>query len=399
VTGKPLPKIDIVNMRAEVLGGNPGALSGLLKQKLTECIEGGNQAILFLNRRGYSAYLMCRACGYVAKCTDCDVSLVYHGHQNLGQALGNSLDGDLPTQASVDAHGRRRNFALASKQNCSWYHRDEGILKCHYCGNRFGAPSTCIECKSEHIKHGSLGTQRLVAELNKLFPTAGVLRMDNDTTQTKDAHLEILGRFGRGEAQILVGTQMVAKGHDFPDVTLVGIVDADLSLYVSDYRSTERTFQLITQAAGRAGRDQKPGSVVLQTHTPNHYVYKFAVTNNYADFFEKECNLREITKYPPFSTILRVLVSCEDETDAAAATKVVYEGAKELKVKHKDTFAYLGVMRAPVKRIQNKYRYQTLMRLVGENTDAVIAEVFKLADSVKGSKATVFVEINPSNLS
>ncbi|MCL2370141.1 MAG: primosomal protein N', partial [Firmicutes bacterium] len=355
VNKKPMPHIDIVDLRQEVIGGNSGALSGLLKQKLAECIEGGNQAILFLNRRGFSAYLMCRACGYVAKCTDCDVALVYH--------------------------------------------REDNVLKCHYCNHRFSPPQICPECKSPHIKHGAAGTQRLADELESLFPDAGVLRMDNDTTQTKDAHVKILQAFGKGEAQILVGTQMVAKGHDFANVTLVGIIDADLSLYVSDYRSTERTFQLITQAAGRAGRDQKQGSVVLQTHTPQHYVYKLAVTNNYKDFFAKECNLRQITKYPPFSTIVRVLVSGEDETKVATATKEIWEGVKTMHTVNTDTFAYLGVMKSPVGRIQNKFRYQVLMRLVGDITDDIITKVYQLVNTHSGGKANIFVELNPANLS
>ena len=354
INKRALPQISVVNMCAELYDGNNSLFSRKLEAELHECMDGGNQAIIFINRRGYSSFMMCRSCGYVAKCSDCDVSLVYH--------------------------------------------REENVLKCHYCGNRYTALDVCPECKSPHIKQGYVGTERVKEQLEKMFPNKTVLRMDNDTTRGKDAHTEILSSFARREADILVGTQMIAKGHDFPDVTLVGIVDADMSLHFSDYRAAERTFQLITQVSGRAGRDKKPGRVVLQTYTPNNYVYKYAVNNDYKSFFEKECNLREVTKYPPFSTVVRVLVSSVNENDAMDALKNIFDRVKPLAEDNKSAFAYLGAMRSPLKRIQNKFRVQILARIT-ENADEYIKEIYKIVNAADNQKISCFVEINPANLS
>ena len=222
--------------------------------------------------------------------------------------------------------------------------------------------------------------------------------MDNDTTQNKDSHARILGEFAAKKASILVGTQMIAKGHDFPDVTLVGIVDADMSLHFSDFRASERTYQLITQVAGRAGRDLKPGKVVLQTYTPNHYVYKFAVKNDYRGFYEKESNLREVTKYPPFSKIVRVLVSGENEELCTITLKGIFDEISVLTKENPNCFAYFAAMKSPVKRIQNKYRVQILMRIT-DRFDNLIEKVYNIVDAHTVPKVSVFVEINPNNLS
>ena len=209
INRKPLPEIVIADMRREVRRGNNSAFSAALREELDKCLKEGNQAILFLNRRGYSQTVICKECGYVAKCEACDVSLTYH--------------------------------------------RDEDCLKCHYCGARYRVPTVCPDCGGRKLSYAGTGTQRIAAELEKLYPSARVLRMDNDTTSGKEGHYKILKAFGEKRADILVGTQMIAKGHDFPSVTLVGILDADMSLHFSDYRSGERTFQLITQVAGRSG--------------------------------------------------------------------------------------------------------------------------------------------------
>jgi len=222
--------------------------------------------------------------------------------------------------------------------------------------------------------------------------------MDNDTTQNKDSHLSILGEFRAKKARILVGTQMIAKGHDFPDVTLVGIVDADMSLHFSDFRATERTYQLITQVAGRAGRDVKPGEVILQTYSPRHYVYKYAVTNDYVGFFEKECNLREVTKYPPFSKIVRVLVSGENDELATSVLKGIFDELGEKFKEKRESVAYFAAMKSPVKRISGKFRVQILMRIV-QNFDEIISEIYSTVDKFMNPKVSVFVEINPNNLS
>ena len=353
INKKPLPEIQIVNMCKEVYAGNNGMFSRLLVEELKECLDKGEQAIIFINRRGYSSYMMCRSCGYVPKCERCDVSLVYH--------------------------------------------KDERVLKCHYCGNRYAVLDECPKCHSPAIKLGFIGTQTVVEKLRELFPSAKILRMDNDTTRGKDAHVEILGEFAAKKANILVGTQMIAKGHDFPDVTLVGIVDADMSLHFADYRASERTYQLITQVAGRAGRDEKPGRVVLQTYTPNHYVYKFAATNNYLGFYEKEINLREVTKYPPFSRIIRVLVSSENEELAGRVLKGIFDDVTELSKSYRQNFAYFAAMRSPMKKIQDKFRVQVIARITG-NEDEITSKIYDIVDKYTVPKATVFVEVNPNNL-
>lgn len=354
VNERALPKMHIVDMTKEYAAGNNGIFSRRLESELYDCVNGGNQAIIFLNRRGYSSYVMCRSCGYVAKCERCDVSLVYH--------------------------------------------KDEDMLKCHYCGNRYSMLDVCPMCKSLHIKRGFVGTQQLVERLEEMFPGKEILRMDNDTTQTKDSHVRILERFASKKASVLVGTQMIAKGHDFPDVTLVGIVDADMSLHFNDYRSSERTYQLITQVSGRAGRDAKAGKVVLQTYSPNHYVYRFAASGDYKGFYEKEINLRELTKYPPFSKIVRVLVTSENENDAFETLKKIYDDAMNYVNLHRDDFAYAAAMKSPVKRIQSKFRMQMLARITG-GTEKAVSKIYDITDKYKNNKATCFVEINPNNLS
>lgn len=354
VNKRELPKIEIVNMCEELYRGNNSVFSKTLQSELYDCVEKGNQAIIFLNRRGYSSFVRCNSCGYVAKCTDCDVSLVYH--------------------------------------------REDNILKCHYCNKRYNKLDVCPECKSPHIRQGFVGTEQIVEQLSKMFSGEKILRMDNDTTQTKDAHAKILAEFSSKRASILVGTQMIAKGHDFPDVTLVGIIDADMSLHFSDFRSSERTFQLITQVSGRAGRENKVGKVVLQTYTPNHYVFKFACANDYLGFYDKECNLREVTKYPPFSTIVRILISSEVEELASNSLKTIFEEVQQLQTHFVGSFAYLSAMRSPVKRIQNKFRMQILMR-IENNFDEIIYKIYDIMDKNNLSKVRCFVEINPNNLS
>lgn len=351
INKKPLPEISVINMCNEILQGNNGVFSAKLEDELYKCINSGNQAIIFINRRGYSSYMMCLSCGYVAKCEQCDVSLVYH--------------------------------------------KEENALKCHYCGNRYKALTVCPECGSEHIKRGYLGTEQVAERLKEMFPTEIVLRMDNDTTRSKDAHLKILSEFSAKKAKILVGTQMIAKGHDFPDVTLVGIVDADMSLHFADYRSVERTYQLITQVAGRAGRDKKPGKVILQTYSPYHYVYKFAVNGDYKGFFEKECNLREVTMFPPFTRIVRILVSGNNESDVAEALKEIFLKIKVL-ARGDERFVSLNYMWAPVKLIKNMRRAQVLIRLRSDYENLI--EIYNITDEYKSNKINIFVETNPNNL-
>jgi primosomal protein N' (replication factor Y) len=230
-----------------------------------------------------------------------------------------------------------------------------------------------------------------------MFPDKKILRMDNDTTQNKDAVVKILDDFAKKRASILVGTQMIAKGHDFPEVTLVGIVDADMSLHFADYRSAERTYQLITQVSGRAGRNEKEGQVVLQTYSPSHYVYRFAVKNDYHGFFNKECNLREVTNFPPFTRIIRVLVTSTIEELTRDVLKGIFTDLSEFIKDKPSDVVYFSPMWSPVKRIQAKYRMQILMR-VKNDVRAFTRGVYEIVDKHLTPKVSVFVELNPNNL-
>ena len=353
VNGMEMPKIVVIDMLMEMRQGNNQIFSIPLVYELRNIIEQKKQAMIFINRRGFSSFQRCRQCGYVAKCTDCDVSLVYHSFENK--------------------------------------------LKCHYCGKRFRALDICPSCGSKDIKQGAVGTERVVEELQKLFPDVRILRMDNDTTSKKNGHREILNEFKNAKPGILVGTQMIAKGHDFEDVLLVGIVDADQSLYQSDYRSIERTFQLITQVAGRAGRSSKQGRVILQTYSPRHYVYRYATNYDYKGFFKKEVNLRKVTNFPPYARIVRILFSHENENTVAQECKMCYNKVQEIKEQYKDDFVYLDVMKAPLNKIKNKFRYQIMMRFKLDKADEIEKKIFQTID--EKAKSSVFFEINPNNLS
>lgn len=352
INRKPLPEIVIADMRREVRRGNNSAFSAALREELDKCLKEGNQAILFLNRRGYSQTVICKECGYVAKCEACDVSLTYH--------------------------------------------RDENCLKCHYCGAKYRVPTVCPDCGGRKLSYAGTGTQRIAAELEKLYPSARVLRMDNDTTSGKEGHYKILKAFGEKRADILVGTQMIAKGHDFPLVTLVGILDADMSLHFSDYRSGERTFQLITQVAGRSGRAEEKGKVVLQTFSPENDVLRYAVAYDYEGFYQNEISLRAATMFPPFSKIVRVLVTGEDEKKALEALRGVYFSLERLYTEHAEKFLFFNKMHAPIKRIQNKFRYQVLMRL---SDTSVLPLVYDACAEARTRDVLVSVEENPTNLS
>ena len=355
INKKPLPKVEIVDMSLETRRGNRGIFSSLLKQQLAETLEKGNQAMLFLNRRGYSSFLMCTKCGYVAKCADCDVSLTVH--------------------------------------------REDNMLKCHYCGKHYYMLSKCPDCHESSFRMGKIGTQQVVQLLNEMFPNVSVLRMDADTTQTKESHGKILDAFRKGEAQILVGTQMIAKGHDFPKVTLVGILDGDQSLHHSDYLATERTFQLITQVAGRSGRNEDTGTVVLQTYTPTHYCLQLAAKQDYVSFYKREISLREASAFPPFSEILRILYQGEKEKDCIDELTEHYAELSNLKGEYATSFYYMDKMRCPLKRAEKKYRFQILIKLNKDSVEQVLPKIYAICDDKKRNSVQVFVERNPQNLS
>ena len=263
-----MAEVYTVDMREELKNGNRSILSTKLKELMEDRLEKGEQIMLVLNRRGYSGFISCRECGHVVKCPHCDVSLSVH--------------------------------------------RD-GKMRCHYCGYEQPKITVCPECGSRYIGEFRAGTQQIADMVRETFPQARVLRMDMDTTRQKDAHEKILSAFANEEADVLVGTQMIVKGHDFPNVTLVGVLAADMSLYTGDYRSGERTFQLLTQAAGRAGRGERPGEAVIQTYDPSHYAIETAAKQDYKAFYEEEIRYRELMGYPPAEQLLAVFVSGEDE--------------------------------------------------------------------------------------
>ena len=277
-----LPSVYVTDMREELKRGNRSILSDRLKGLMNDRLKMGQQIMLFLNRRGYAGFVSCRSCGYVVKCPHCDVSL--SSHKN-------------------------------------------GMLVCHYCGYEIRAVKKCPSCGSSYMGGFKAGTEAIEELIKREFPDAGVLRMDMDTTRTKEGHERILSAFADGEADILIGTQMIVKGHDFPNVTLVGILAADMSLYGDDYRSAERTFALLTQAAGRAGRGSIKGEVVIQTYNPEHYSIEKAAAQDYEGFYEKEMDYRRIMGYPPAAELLAVLVTGEDEKLLDTAVRYLKEFA------------------------------------------------------------------------
>ena len=247
------------------------------------------------------------------------------------------------------------------------------------------------------MRYGGIGTERVVSELNKLFPDAKIVRMDRDTTQNKEGHFKVLETFADKKADILVGTQMIAKGHDFPSVTLVGIIDADMSLHFADFRSAERTFGLITQVAGRSGRAEDIGKVILQTYQPENGVINYAVNYEYEKFFEREISLRSATGFPPFTDIVRILVTGKEEEKTVAVLKELFDQIKEIYENNKMEFKFFGCMKAPIKRLQNKFRYQILMRITANSP--LKEDICKISCSVKEKDVFVSTEINPNNLS
>ncbi len=353
INKRPLPEVEIADMRIEVRRGNNSVFSSVLKSELETCLNNGNQAIIFLNQRGYSKTVICTECGHVQKCEACDVSLTYH--------------------------------------------REDDALLCHYCGAKYKMIKACTECGSPFIRYGGTGTERVVEELKKLYPNARILRMDRDTTQNKEGHFTILNKFSAREADILVGTQMIAKGHDFPGVTLVGILDADMSLHFSDFRSGERTFQLLTQVAGRSGRAEQVGKVVLQTYSPTNPVLRQAINYDYIGFYNQEISIRKATAFPPYTDVVRILISSEDDDLALSATKAIYGQLNTLYLEQREKFKFFGCMKAPLKRLQNKFRYQVLMRIDAEDQE-LLETIFIICDKYKSRSIFVSMEVNSNNL-
>ena len=285
VDDRPLPKCEIVDLRQELREGNRSILSTRLQELMEERLQNGQQTMLFLNRRGKSAFMSCRACGFVVKCPHCDVSLSEHSG---------------------------------------------GVMVCHYCGYRQPVPKVCPSCGSKYISGFKAGTQKIEAMVAKRFPQARILRMDYDTTRAKDSYEKILQAFSNHEADILIGTQMIVKGHDFSNVTLVGVLAADMSLHVNDFHAAERTFALLTQAAGRAGRGKLPGNVVIQTYDPDHYAIQTAKEQDYEAFYDKEIEYRRLMNYPPVWNMLLIHVTSPDESECGSVAQRVHDTAAQM---------------------------------------------------------------------
>ena len=362
VNDRPLPEVTIVDMRRELDSGNRSIFSRLLIQKLHDCFQNGQQAMLFLNRRGYNTFVSCRKCGYVVKCPQCDLSMTLHRE-----------------------------------------HGEEGPqqLRCHMCGAVQDPPEVCPECGSRYIRYFGSGTQRVEEEMHKLFPQIQTVRMDIDTTRERDAHAKLLGKFDRGEAQVLIGTQMIAKGLDFPKVTLVGVVAADMTLNLPDYRAPERTFQLITQVAGRAGRAQQPGEVIVQTYKPDNPCIEAAAAQDYRAFFEMEFSRRRAGLYPPFTLLARLLVESEREADAKAMAEQLYNTVQTYLLSHppqKKRTLMVRADEAPVKRIRGQFRYHVLLKIFDHPDAAPLLALLSELTSLTNENLRIYCEINPATM-
>ena len=359
VMNRPMPEVEIVDMRQELEQGNRSVLSGRLVSALRDCLHHGRQAMLLMNRRGYNAFISCRSCGHVMKCPNCDVSLTYHVQGGDGQ------------------------------------------LHCHYCGHAEPPPQVCPACGSRYIRYFGAGTQKVEEELRRLFPGVGVARMDIDTTSGKDGHQRLLDEFRSGRARVLVGTQMIAKGLDFPRVTLVGVVAADMTLNLPDYRSRERTFQLLTQVAGRAGRGELPGQVIIQTYKPEDPTILASSRQDYRAFFEEEFARRRTGLYPPFTILARLLVESTAETAAREHAQALHRRCEALLDSHpawKKRTLLMRLDQPSVTILRGKSRWQILFKLlVHKETEAFAAELTAMAREEAPGVDTYF-EYNPTTM-
>ena len=319
INGKDLPHVQLVDMRQAVRYAPTTDISQELATEIQKKLALNEQVVLMLNRRGYSSFLMCRECGEVIKCPNCDISLTYH--------------------------------------------KDTNSLKCHYCGHEEPVPQVCPNCHSKAVRYFGTGTQRVEKELTELFPTARILRMDVDTTRRKGAHERILDEFGKHHADILLGTQMIAKGLDFPNVTLVGVLNADTSLGLPDFRASERTFQLLTQVSGRAGRAEKEGNVLIQTYNPDHYAIQYAQRQDYEHFFGKEMQVRHQGGYPPYYYTIQITASARTEADAA---QKMFQIRGEIVNYLSQNAVILGPTPQSIMRINNRYYYQLVIKYKNE---------------------------------
>lgn len=348
-----LPKVEVIDLKMELASGNRSMLSNALQQAIEENLKEKRQTILFLNRRGYSTFIMCRECGYTVKCKNCDISMTYH--------------------------------------------KTENKLKCHYCGHEEKVVTICPECHSTKIRYFGTGTQKLEAEINKMFPQASTIRMDVDTVTKKNSHEEILDNFKNKNIDILIGTQMIVKGHHFPNVTLVGVIAADSSLNIDDYRANERTFQLLTQVAGRAGRERLDGKVIIQTYNPENFSIVCAQKQNYEMFYNTEIALRKQLKYPPFCDIILIGFNSLSEKEIIELSNRVYNYLKNNL--DRQAFIIFKPMPSPIDKIQNRFRWRIIIK--GNITEEVNTLINKCLQSVYEANykdTRVTVDVNPNNM-
>ena len=347
-----LPKVEIVDLKQELATGNRSMLSRELYKDIEENLKNKQQTILFLNRRGFSTFIMCRECGYTVKCDNCNVSMTYHGYENK--------------------------------------------LKCHYCGAEKPVVTKCPECGSEKIRYFGTGTQKLEQEIIKQFPGSTTIRMDVDTVSKKNSHEQILNKFKNENIDILIGTQMVVKGHHFPNVTLVGVVAADSSLNIDDYRATERTFQILTQVAGRAGRGELPGKVIIQTYNPENFSIQAAQKQNYLEFYETELALRKQLKYPPFCDIIVMRFEGKNEN---LIKQLSLESYNFLCAKKFDCVQVFRPAPAPIDKIQNRFRWRIIMKgIVDSKFNGACNELLSQIYMRDVKDVRVSFDVNPNNM-
>lgn len=349
-----LPNVEVVDLKQELANGNRTMISVKLYKLIQENLKNKKQTILFLNRRGFSTFIMCRDCGYVAKCKNCNISLTYH--------------------------------------------KKEEKLKCHYCGYEEEVHKICPECRSKKIKYFGTGTQKLELEINKIFPTASTIRMDIDTVTKKNSHEEILEKFNKDKIDILIGTQMIVKGHHFPNVTLVGVVSADGSLNIDDYRASERTFDILVQVAGRAGRENLQGNVIIQTYNPDNYSIQYAKKQNYDEFYNVEIKLRNQLRYPPFCDIIMFGISGEVEEKVSKTAEMLYKNLKEKIEKEQIIANVLKPLPAPIDKIKNRYRWRIIIKAkVNDKLIDIINECLYNKELLKNN-SRIIADINPTNM-
>jgi primosomal protein N' (replication factor Y) (superfamily II helicase) len=351
-----MPKVEIIDMRNELDEGNRSIFSRRLSEEIEKNIASCEQTMLFLNRRGHSSFVFCRKCGFTLKCLNCNISLTFHS-------------------------------------------KDERLI-CHYCGYTIKNPKQCPNCKSDYIRHFGTGTQRVEDDLKKQFPESTVIRMDMDTTTYKNSHEEILRTFKEQNVNVMIGTQMIAKGHDFPNVTLVGVLMADSLLQTGDFRASERTFQLITQVAGRAGRGSLLGRVIIQTYNTEDFSILAASNHDYTGFYNQEIQIRKKLDYLPFTNIAVIILSGRNDKQVFKKSKEVSILAKELFGDYEGQIEILGPARSPLSKLKNKYRWRIIIKCL--EIDRLINVLSGVSDSFYRKKdkdeIELSVDINPVNM-